>query len=200
MIAMPMMRTDDELDSAAVVSPGGAAGALQPGAADAAPKGAQAPILSTALLAFGAVVMMLMIFRMLKGTTRARHSRDHLHETPRETIDRHRAQAISAREPLNTMMAEADELAHRLAKLLDNKAARIEALIADADRRIAALERGAGVAAEAGADGPRMRISADSVEDRVFALSDEGCDSMQIARRVGRSVGEVDLILALRRS
>jgi len=163
--------------------------------------GGQPPLLSTALLAFGAVVMMLMIFRMLKGSTRARYARQHEAETARETIDRHRKEALASREPLTTMMAEADELARRLAMTLDNKAARLDALIAEANDRIAVLE---GLGPKNGKSKPEqddrpLRISADSIEERVYALADDGQDSMQIARRVGRSVGEVDLILALRR-
>lgn len=198
MIATPMQ--DQESTSVGAEGQTPEVGELQPDATEPT-VGGQPPLLSTALLAFGAVVMMLMIFRMLKSSSKARYSRKYEAESARETIDRHRKEALSSREPLTTMMAEADELARRLAKMLDNKAARLDALIAEANDIIARLE---GLSSGGGADEAQreerpLRISADSLEERVYALADDGHDSMQIARRVGRSVGEVDLILALRR-
>lgn len=199
MIAMLMRQTDQETNTAAE----GTALELEPAedAGEGAERGDGSPV-STILIGVGIVIVMMMIFRMLKSSTRTQRSRDYQNETARETIDRHRVQAVSAREPLNTMMAEADELARRLAKTLDNKAARLDALIAEANDRIAVLER---LQARAGGSpalprlGEPARISPGSIEEQIFALADDGCDSMQIAGRIGRSVGEVDLILALRR-
>lgn len=197
MIAMPMEGQETMQSAAEGESP--ETGEVQ-ASGDERVVGGQPSMLSTGLLAFGAVVMMLMIFRMLRRSSGARYARQHEAETARETIDRHRTEALASREPLTTMMAEADELARRLANMLDNKAARLEALLSEANDRIAMLEQhgGASNGRATGTESP-LRISADSVEERVYALADDGHDSVQIARRVGRGVAEVDLILALRR-
>lgn len=151
----------------------------------------------TFLIGFGTILLLFTIMRMLN---RVRKRAQTPREDPRETIARHRAQAHAAREPLESVMAEANELALRLAKALDSKAARLEILIEQADERIARL------AADPHPSSPippgeqlHGVQSARSLERQVLELADKGCDCEQIARRTGRSVGEVELILALRR-
>ncbi len=164
----------------------------------------ESSFLSTVFLGFGTMVLMIMIFRMLKSTSKARSSREHVTETPRETINRHRCEARSACEPLEGMMADADELARNLARMLDAKATRLELLLAEAETRIAELEQKVPSTASpppkpSSLQQPApLRITTGSIEDQVLTLSAQGCDTSQIAARVGRSVVEVDLILAVR--
>ena len=164
----------------------------------------ESSFLSTLFLGFGTMVLMMVIFRMLKRTSKARSSREHVKETPRETINRHRCEARSACEPLEGMMADADELARNLARMLDAKATRLELLLAEAETRIADLEQRAPSTASppphpSSLQQPApLRITTGSIEDQVLKLSAQGCDTSQIAARVGRSVVEVDLILAVR--
>jgi len=162
--------------------------------------------LSTIFLGFGTMLLMMLIFRMLKRTSKARSSREHVTETPRQTIDRHRSQAREACEPLEEMMADADELARNLARMLDAKATRLELLLAEAETRIAALEEKIPATATTPPPQPSspqqpapLRITNGSIEDQVLTLAGEGCEPAQIAARVGRTVVEVDLILAIRR-
>ncbi|GAB4386779.1 MAG: hypothetical protein Kow0022_16780 [Phycisphaerales bacterium] len=152
---------------------------------------------STFLIGFGTILLLFTIMRMLnKVRKRAQTPR----EDPRTTIARHRAQAHAAREPLESVMAEANELALRLAKALDSKAARLEILIEQADERIARLAADPHSASPTPwVSQPHAAQSARSLERQVLELADKGCDCEQIARRTGRSVGEVELILALRR-
>lgn len=154
--------------------------------------------LPTILLGFGTVVLMLTIFRMLRSTSKARSTRSYKTETPREAIDRFRTESMSSREPLDTMMAEADELARRLATMLDAKAARLDALIADAERHIAALD--AVVRVSSSANGHARETISGSIESQVLSLADAGHDAMVIANRLNRPAAEVELILALRHS
>jgi hypothetical protein len=161
--------------------------------------------LSTILLGFGTMVLMMTIFRMLKSTSKARASRTHITETPRETINRHRCEARSACEPLEEMMADADELARNLARMLDTKAARLELLMAQAEAQIGTLEQKVASTGIEPLQSPNqqqlapLKITSGSIEDQILTLSAQGCDSNQIAARVGRTVVEVDLILAVRR-
>lgn len=153
---------------------------------------------STFLIGFGSILLLFTITRIL-GKTR-RRMRDKPVEDAQQTIQRHRAAAHAGREPLENVMAEANELALRLAKTLDAKAARLEILIEQADQRIAQLAANAYQTPSANpAPQSQALAAATSLERQVLELSDKGCDSDQIARRVGRSVGEVELILALRR-
>jgi hypothetical protein len=100
---------------------------------------------------------------------------------------------------LESVAADARELGAHLAAMLDEKAARIERLIAEADERIRHLER-------APAEPPRPAAfvetrpapGVDPVSRQVYELADKGLPSVEIARRLGQLTGKVELILALR--
>ncbi len=113
-------------------------------------------------------------------------------------------------------MTDAEELTRRLAAVLDNRAAKIEILIEQADARLAALE-----AAEARAplpvrprEGVRRRgregsvhaqespasLAMDPLHRKVYDLADQGLTPVDIARKIEKPTGQVELILALRRA
>ena len=111
----------------------------------------------------------------------------------------------------DAVRADAEELAQRLASMLDAKAERLEALITRADERIAQLERmeagaggsaplaaGAAEARPAGATKAREEI--EQAHREVYELADRGMSVLEISRRVNRPTGQVELILSLRRS
>jgi len=137
-------------------------------------------------------------------------------QTGRERIDELK-EAASRRAVVEGYSADAEELTRRLAAILDNKAARLEVLIERADEAVARLE-GARVARvgsglsrsgpgpDAGgatvvrhAD-PQPAEGSNPVHDRVEALSQSGMPPVEIARETGLPVGQVELILALRRA
>jgi hypothetical protein len=153
----------------------------------------------TMLLAFGTLVLVITVTRLLRKASNRMRSKPI--ETPRETIGRVRADASAAREPLSTMMAEANELSTSLAKMLDAKAARLELLIEQADERITSLRNMPDHRAPAGPSRPPVPgASGPRLDDQVLAMVDAGCDVTQVARRLGCSIGEVELIVALRPS
>lgn len=154
----------------------------------------ESQLFPTMLLAFGTLILVITITRLLrKATTR---QRTRVAESPREVITRVRTEATASREPLSTMMAEASELSRTLAKTLDAKAARLELLIEQADERLQTL-RELVASVQPNGTGP----SASGQLDRQVAnMADEGCDAIQIARKLHCSIGEVELILALRQS
>ena len=104
------------------------------------------------------------------------------------------------------------ETARDLSARLDSKMGALQALIADADRAAARLEAAsdgrsqpAREDAEPITQAEALLSSGDSHDDgasprqaEVCALADYGFDAAEIADRIGRPVGEVELILSLR--
>jgi len=134
--------------------------------------------------------------------------------SPRELIEqlkatsRHRGDAQSA-------SAELMESARVLAAKLDNKAARLEVLIQQADERISLMSQlsGTGAVAQDGpprteaaeldrartpvaANGPPVLL--DPLTQSVYELADTGYQPIQIAQELDEQVGKVELILSLR--
>ncbi|MDQ7013179.1 MAG: hypothetical protein Q9O74_04700 [Planctomycetota bacterium] len=183
--------------------------------------------LSTALIALGTVMMIIVITRMLRRSTKARNSRVRTiytskspppHPEPKTRRNtRHNpaaAEATATTDRIDRVMANAEELTRRLAAIMDNKAARIEVLIEHADQRLAALaeaEANAQQAAPAAAPAlhtdhetappaPPAPLSIDPLHRKVYDLADQGLAPVDIARQIDRPTGQIELILALRRA
>lgn len=126
--------------------------------------------------------------------------------------------AGSARRSGRVSAAEVEEARH-FAALLDNKAERLEQLLAEAEERIARLEKLMRMRpdrdAEALRGGDRIDTPvasanhdqcsavppaepADPLTRSVYELADQGHDSVEIAQKLDEQVGKIDLILALR--
>ena len=121
-----------------------------------------------------------------------------------------RAKPVSAQPQQAAQAAQTtaalQELAERLSTQLDAKAARIEALISEADRKISELKELASPTQEA----PLARLVAEShrshratpavdpLHQRVYDMSDAGMVPVEIARSVQQPTGHVELILNLR--
>ncbi len=170
-----------------------------------------AELMSGLMMAAGVGIVVSVLLRNLRKRSR-RRAQSPEWDTPEERIEEIRGEAARrGRASAEMAAAETEDIARRLAAVLDNKAAKLEILLDEADRRIAALE-----AAQAGAREPaqaeRVVDEADAGEgasngrsfepgdhDPVHRLADEGVEPVEIAQRLGRPVGEVELILALRR-
>lgn len=103
------------------------------------------------------------------------------------------------RRDMDDLMVELQELSRKISAEIDTRYAKLEAALRDADRRIAVLNRlarqadpGSPVSAATGSD-------ADSRHTVVYELADAGFTPVEIARDLGRTPGEVELILNLRR-
>ena len=95
-----------------------------------------------------------------------------------------------------------------MAAKLDNKAARLEILIQQADERISRLShknKANGIAqnesqftrpTSVAPSGPSVSI--DPLTQSVYELADTGCHPIQIAQELDEQVGKVELILSLR--
>jgi hypothetical protein len=112
------------------------------------------------------------------------------------------AMSPADRRVLEDLLADAEELTGRLAASLDAKAARLERLITEADQRVARLE--------AQQVEPRARVDQRTTEQtgfddtgplnrRVYDLADRGLPPVEIAKQLSQQVGQVELILNLRR-
>lgn len=121
---------------------------------------------------------------------------------------------------METLLVELSEMARQITAQLDTRSAKLQALLAEADKRIAELQAevsdasprakaaphgeqplGTGFAepltpAAAGRD---MPVRAESTRHReVYELADAGMTTAQIAQKLSRPGGEIELILALR--
>ena len=109
------------------------------------------------------------------------------------------------------------DTARELSARLDSKMIALQSLVAEADRAAARLEAALAEAVDpprqpgnqahclehAGAAGRDHAAASPTApragrREEVYALADYGYDAVEIARRVGSPIGEVELILSLR--
>lgn len=209
-------------------------------------------LLPAMLLAFGVMLAMFIMMRMLRRKQASR-------PIPLPAEDRIAAlheMATSSITPVERAMSDAEQLARRLAATMENKAARLELLIEEADRRLEELNRAVAqssrtptpipdrsapprrtldptlldrarveqdraernghhepaahqitqtvtqtsAARPASASSTEHAAHADPVHRRIWALADDGMPPMDIARSLNQPVGQVELILNLRKS
>lgn len=110
------------------------------------------------------------------------------------------------RRDLEDLIGELQELSRKISAEIDTRFAKLEAAMRDADRRIAVLNRlsrdgregngrlSDGDSRTAGDEGPDARYGV------VYELADAGHSPVEIARDLGKTPGEIELILNLRKS
>ncbi|GMV98783.1 MAG: hypothetical protein AMXMBFR83_31310 [Phycisphaerae bacterium] len=107
------------------------------------------------------------------------------------------------RRDLDELMVELQELSRRISAEIDTRFAKLEAAMRDADRRIAVLHRLARLTEGHRPVGSTANGQADGQVDGrhavVYELADAGFTPVDIARELGRTPGEVELILNLRK-
>jgi len=148
--------------------------------------------------ALAAITILYVVFRPMLRKKRG----DPLEKMPSMGLSSQRA----VEREMNNLLVELSEMARQVTAQLDTRTAKLEALIEEADRKIAELRRvsGGAIAAEAEQEGAgeRGEERAGAAEDRrhadVYSLADRGRTSAEIAEELGRQRGEVELILALR--
>ncbi len=127
-----------------------------------------------------------------------------------------RESAQRLRSEVESAIVELQNLSRRISSEIDTRFARLEAAISDADRRIATLQRliemadlderpasrdakegersTANMAAKSSSTDPQDRHSV------VYEMADAGKSAIEIARQLGKTPGEVELILNLRKT
>jgi len=130
------------------------------------------------------------------------------------------SQQRSTERQMQNLLVELSEMSRQITAQLDTRSAKLEALIREADAKIAELKSLGGSTETAAYQSLRSafqptssnRVSEsesrtaasnqsdaqDSHHSDVYALADQGRDAYEIAAQLGRPRGEVELILALR--
>jgi len=98
-------------------------------------------LLPNVLLFAGVFLMVILLMRVLRKNTQANRRRSNNQGSPSRRIADIHAQAQSSITPSTKAMVDAEEMARRLGAILDNKAARLELLIEEADRKLNILNR-----------------------------------------------------------
>ena len=136
---------------------------------------------------------------------------------PTKVQDRHAglSKQIGVRRDMETVMVELDKLSRQIHGRIDIKLARLEKLIRDADQRIerlsqlsesASASHGAAVEITLKSEDPHQPAFANqnpAGENRrraIYRLADDGLSPVDIAQQIGDTPGEVELILALRKT
>ena len=108
---------------------------------------------------------------------------------------------------MNGLMVEMLDTARQMAAQLDTRAARLEVLMKEADTKLAALKSATAGAPLPGAPEPAPitpiipsipETPPDPRHAEVYSMADQGRSPHEIARKLNRPNGEVELILALR--
>ncbi len=164
-------------------------------------------------------VVMLLIFFMSRYRHR-KHNAPPTRLSVQERMEKQK-QTLGMKEDMQQVMVEIETMSRRVGAQLDAKAAKLEQLITEADRRIAQLQKleSTSTPTQAGHEAaPKHTMHdrvaqnetmiADSVEGpesgndplarRVYALADQGLDATAIAGELREHIGKVELILALR--
>jgi len=218
-------------------------------------KGQDMPMGPSLLFVAGVVLAFLVVMRSLMKSSAKRKMQTRMMSDPSERIEQINDRAKGSMDPARQAMVDAENLTRRMGAVLDNKAAKIEVLLQEANDRIAQLEQ---AAAQANAPAPahtpppsasvppealdRARLDQDR-EDRqwvdvdqqaddpkpeaepifridrgmkgkpmeesphpltfpeqVDELATQGLNALEIANKLNRLVGEVELVLNLRRN
>lgn len=123
------------------------------------------------------------------------------------TMSSSMAQQRAVERQMSNLLVELSEMARTVSASLDTRAAKLEALMDEADKRIevlrslnaspADLPLPAALPAASRAIEPPRDVT-DERHTEVYALSDRGRSVHEIAAALGRPSGEIELILALR--
>ena len=98
-------------------------------------------LLPSALLTGGVLLMIIILMRMVRKNHKTNAKRSNKQLSPSKRISNIHAEAQASMDPAYRVMVDAEEMARRLGATLDNKAARLELLIEEADRKLAILNR-----------------------------------------------------------
>lgn len=108
---------------------------------------------------------------------------------------------------MQSLVLELEQLARKMGAQLDTKAAKLDALIREADEKATMLKGAITQAKAAGISDAVVRgksghadsgLAALGRHNDIYSLSDNGSSPDEIARKLNRPSGEVELILALR--
>jgi hypothetical protein len=164
-----------------------------------------------------ALVIATLSIGYLLFRSKYRTKKDPLAKAPFSSLSQQR----TVEREMQNLLVELSEMTRQMNAQIDTRAAKLEQLIKQADERIATLrrksdlpagelpggERAAGEAEKVDQPAPRPvlpvtddepSIETDPRHAEIYSLADQGRDAREIAARLNRPSGEVELILALR--
>jgi hypothetical protein len=146
------------------------------------------------LIAFG---MLLASYYMMRPKKR----KDPLNGAPRSSLSQERG----VEREMQHLLVELTEMTRQISAQLDTRAAKLEALLREADQKMAQLSALKSPTVPIMPAGPRLVT--DSIEPEpedhekyrdIYTMADRGASVREIAQKFGKPAGEVELILALR--
>lgn len=108
------------------------------------------------------------------------------------------SQQLRMRQNIESLLVELQELSRKISAEIDTRFARLETVIRDADRRIATLHRLERQFADKYGEKKNPASDNGNLHTVVYELTDAGLSPKEVARDLGKTVGEVELILNLR--
>jgi len=153
------------------------------------------------VFALGAIVIVYLVFRPMF------RRKDPLEKGPDFSL----ASQRSVEREMSNLLVELSEMARQVTAQLDTRAAKLESLMQEADRKIAQLADLNQAPARTGSDAHQadaeVQAAATAVPiapapdpryAQIYSLADQGSSAHEIARQLNRPRGEIELILALR--
>ncbi|MHC4236129.1 MAG: hypothetical protein ACYSUQ_13520 [Planctomycetota bacterium] len=156
------------------------------------------------------VILAVTALMMISTRRRLREARNSPKAYAREQIARLRDEQAVVQD-VEEVMLQLEQLSRQIQARIDTRFAKLEAVIRDADGRIDRLER---LLRQAEGD-PSLDVTVDNASQEVsdqsgtdddprrrliYELADAGRTPVQIAEEAGQNIGEVELILALRKT
>ena len=111
------------------------------------------------------------------------------------------SQQRSVEREMSNLLVELSDMARQISGQLDTRAAKLEALMQEADKKIAELKRLETVHHEPEIkplESKPVPLRDDARYSAIYDLADAGHSAQEIAQQLDRPRGEVELILALR--
>jgi hypothetical protein len=150
-----------------------------------------APVSGNLWLVYGMAAITIIYMAFVRPMRRQK--KDPLAKPPAQmSLAQHRA----VERQMETLLVDLSEMARQITAQLDTRAAKLEALIAQADDCISAMKNAPPRAEEIAPQRPVPPIDPRHAE--VYELADKGLPNRDIAQRLNRPSGEIELILALR--
>ena len=176
---------------------------------------AGSPVLTTQQMALILLILGTSAMLLISTRRRMRAARNSPKTYAREQLARLRDEEAVVQN-MEELTVQLEEVSRRIQAQLDTKFAKLEAVIRDADDRIERLGRltraGDGqptIDVTVGDDGEAADPTPTDGDDRrqgdhrhrsIFEAADAGRTPLEIAQETGQSTGEIELILALRKS
>lgn len=173
------------------------------------------PIITREQQGWIALVVAMLAISYLMFRPRFKKKKDPLEKLPFSGL----AQQRSVERQMQNLLVELSEMTRKMNGQIETRVAKLEELIKQADERIEALRQAGGappslpsspidlpapISLAPPSPSPVLPVEEESIVDldprhaEIYSLADEGRDAREIATRLGRPSGEVELILALR--